>query len=166
LQFLASKVRPPFCPACIATLQVDLHYGELTVRETFEFAAECQSRGYQRGMLSELVAREEQAGVTPDPELDAFMKVGQQGGALNMQTRLWKQTLMWSNILGSHACHCGWCSLRACSRVVHGLPFSLQAEAFGGSHSLNVELMLHMLGLQICSDTVVGNHMLRGISGG
>lgn len=29
--------------------QVDLHYGELTVRETFEFAAECQSRGYQRG---------------------------------------------------------------------------------------------------------------------
>jgi len=29
-----------------------------------------------------------------------------------------------------------------------------------------VELMLHMLGLDVCADTVVGNQMLRGISGG
>lgn len=41
-----------------------------------------------------------------------------------------------------------------------------QAMAFGGRHSLAVELMLHMLGLEVCADTVVGNQMLRGISGG
>ena len=42
----------------------------------------------------------------------------------------------------------------------------MKAHAFGGSHSLAVELMLHMLGLQGCADTVVGNEMMRGISGG
>ncbi|EFN59720.1 hypothetical protein CHLNCDRAFT_133292 [Chlorella variabilis] len=94
--------------------QVDLHYPELTVREAFEFAAECQSRSYERGVLLQLAAREEALGIVPDPELDAFMK----------------------------------------------------AHAFGGSHSLAVELMLHMLGLQGCADTVVGNEMMRGISGG
>lgn len=39
-------------------------------------------------------------------------------------------------------------------------------QAFGGRHSLQVELTLHMLGLEVCADTVVGNQMLRGISGG
>lgn len=39
-------------------------------------------------------------------------------------------------------------------------------QAFGGRHSLAVELMLHMLGLETCADTVVGNEMMRGISGG
>jgi hypothetical protein len=42
----------------------------------------------------------------------------------------------------------------------------MKAAAFGGQHSLAVETMLHMLDLQGCADTVVGNHMLRGISGG
>jgi hypothetical protein len=65
-------------------------------------------------VLSTLVQREKEMGITPDPELDAFMT----------------------------------------------------ASAFGGRHSLQVEVMLHMLGLQGCADTVVGNQMMRGISGG
>lgn len=72
-----------------------------SVRETFEFAAECQSRSFQRGLLAELQAREAAAGVTPDADLDAFMT----------------------------------------------------AQAFGGRHSLAVELMLHMLDLNVCADT-------------
>lgn len=38
---------------CVPLLarQVDLHYGELTVRETFDFAARCQATGYRLGGL-------------------------------------------------------------------------------------------------------------------
>ena len=30
-------------------LQMDLHFAELTVRETFDFSCRCQSTGYRRG---------------------------------------------------------------------------------------------------------------------
>ncbi len=33
---------------CCYCKQVDLHYGELTVRETLDFSARCQSSGYQK----------------------------------------------------------------------------------------------------------------------
>ncbi|KAK9820341.1 hypothetical protein WJX72_009201 [[Myrmecia] bisecta] len=33
-------------------------------------------------------------------------------------------------------------------------------------HSLSTDLMLRMLGLDICADTIVGNQMIRGVSGG
>ena len=93
--------------------QMDLHYGELTVRETLDFSARCQ--GFlHRSMIEDLHAREEKSKIHPDPALDAFVK-------------------SWS---------------------------------FGGKHSLITELILRILGLEHAANTVVGNEMLRGISGG
>eukprot|EP00897_Mesotaenium_endlicherianum_P001116 jgi/Mesen1/11004/ME000098S10399 len=77
--------------------QNDNHIGEMTVRETLDFSARVQGPGYRADMLRELLRREKEAGITPDPALDAFMKI---------------------------------------------------------------------LGLEICANTVVGNEMVRGISGG
>ncbi len=36
----------------------------------------------------------------------------------------------------------------------------------GERHSLTTDYVMKILGLDICADTVVGNEMLRGISGG
>ena len=36
----------------------------------------------------------------------------------------------------------------------------------GNKHSLSTDYMMKVLGLEICADTVVGNDMLRGVSGG
>ncbi|GAB4820274.1 hypothetical protein N2152v2_007320 [Parachlorella kessleri] len=94
--------------------QVDNHFGELTVRETLEFSARCQTAGFQKAMLSAIEEREQELGIDPEPEVAAFMR----------------------------------------------------ATAFGQKNNVQVELVLRLLGLDICADTIVGNHMLRGISGG
>ncbi|KAI5666595.1 hypothetical protein M9H77_16448 [Catharanthus roseus] len=54
--------------------QHDLHYGEMTVRETLDFAGRCLGVGTRYELLVELSRREKEAGIKPDPELDAFMK--------------------------------------------------------------------------------------------
>lgn len=36
----------------------------------------------------------------------------------------------------------------------------------GAEHSVVTEFIIKMLGLDICADTIVGNAMMRGISGG
>lgn len=42
-----------------------------------------------------------------------------------------------------------------------------QASSVGDKkHSISTDYVLKVLGLDICSETVVGNDMLRGISGG
>lgn len=94
--------------------QIDDHYGELTVRETFDLSARFQSSGYRRAIASEVAARERELGITPDPEVDAFM----------------------------------------------------QATSVAGKQNLIVEVIIRLLGLDVCADTVVGSAMLRGISGG
>ncbi|KAL4524950.1 hypothetical protein Ndes2526A_g07047 [Nannochloris sp. 'desiccata'] len=94
--------------------QADMHYGELTVRETMDFAAQCFGAKPLRDLLEILLEKEEALGITPDPAVDAFMK----------------------------------------------------ASAWGGSNTVDVERTIKLLGLEKCSDTVVGNAMLRGISGG
>lgn len=96
--------------------QLDNHYGELTVRETFDFSARCQGAGYHVLMLEALQEAEQAKGIIPDPEVDAFMKAG--------------------------------------------------AYAKGKDANLSVDITLSLLGLDVCADTVVGNAMLRGISGG
>uniref|UniRef100_A0A0D9XIH8 ABC transporter domain-containing protein n=1 Tax=Leersia perrieri TaxID=77586 RepID=A0A0D9XIH8_9ORYZ len=55
--------------------QTDNHIGELTVRETLDFAAKCQgaSENWQE-CLKELVNLEKEKGIRPSPEIDAFMK--------------------------------------------------------------------------------------------
>ncbi|XP_065870872.1 pleiotropic drug resistance protein 2-like isoform X2 [Euphorbia lathyris] len=68
---------------CAYISQHDLHHGEMTVRETLDFSGRCLGVGTQYEMLAELSRREKDAGIKPDPEIDAFMKAtaisGQQG---------------------------------------------------------------------------------------
>uniref|UniRef100_A0A5B7A802 Putative pleiotropic drug resistance protein 2-like n=1 Tax=Davidia involucrata TaxID=16924 RepID=A0A5B7A802_DAVIN len=59
---------------CAYISQHDLHYGEMTVRETLDFSGRCLGVGTRYEMLAELSRREKEAGVKPDPEIDAFMK--------------------------------------------------------------------------------------------
>ena len=43
----------------------------------------------------------------------------------------------------------------------------LQSEALpGAQQSVATEFAIHMLGLDICADTIIGNAMKRGVSGG
>ncbi|KAL6643455.1 hypothetical protein ACP70R_018221 [Stipagrostis hirtigluma subsp. patula] len=61
--------------------QTDNHIGELTVRETIDFAAKCQGASETwRECLKELVQREKERGIRPTPEIDAFMKAASVGG--------------------------------------------------------------------------------------
>ena len=55
------------------TSQHDLHHGEMTLRETFDFSGRCLGVGTRYEMLAEVSRRETQAGIKPDPEVDAFM---------------------------------------------------------------------------------------------
>ncbi|XP_021728709.1 ABC transporter G family member 39-like [Chenopodium quinoa] len=59
---------------CAYISQDDLHNGELTVRETLDFSGRCLGVGTRYEVLAELSRREKQAGIKPDPEIDAFMK--------------------------------------------------------------------------------------------
>ncbi|KAK8551104.1 hypothetical protein V6N12_039768 [Hibiscus sabdariffa] len=93
----------------------DVHHGEMTVRETLDFSGRCLGVGTRYEMLKELSKREKEAGIKPDPEIDAFMKATAMPG---------QQT------------------------------------------SLVTDYVLKILGLEICSDTLVGDEMRRGISGG
>ncbi|XP_057859925.2 ABC transporter G family member 42 isoform X2 [Cryptomeria japonica] len=95
--------------------QNDLHVGDMTVRETIDFSARCQGVGHRYDLLSELTAREEQAGIFPEADVDLFMKATAMGGVKS---------------------------------------------------SLQTDYTLKILGLDICGDTIIGNEMTRGISGG
>lgn len=59
---------------CAYISQHDLHHGEMTVRETLDFSGRCLGVGTRYEMLVELSRREKEAGIKPDPEIDAFMK--------------------------------------------------------------------------------------------
>ncbi|KAK9939889.1 hypothetical protein M0R45_016569 [Rubus argutus] len=95
--------------------QHDLHYGEMTVRETFDFSGRCLGVGTRYDILAELSRREKDAGIKPDPAIDAYMKA---------------------------------------------------TSVSGQETSLVTDYTLKILGLDICADTLVGDDMRRGISGG
>ncbi|KFK38987.1 hypothetical protein AALP_AA3G185300 [Arabis alpina] len=95
--------------------QNDVHIGAMTVQETLDFSARCQGIGTRYDLLSELVRREKDAGILPEPEVDLFMK---------------------------------------------------SVAAGNVKSSLITDYTLKILGLDICKDTVVGDEMVRGISGG
>lgn len=95
--------------------QYDLHNAEMTVRETLDFSRRCLGIGARYEMITELARRERDAGIKPDPEIDAFMKAtAVQGQETNIIT----------------------------------------------------DLTLKVLGLDICADVIIGDEMIRGISGG
>ncbi|CAN6183585.1 unnamed protein product [Urochloa humidicola] len=95
--------------------QYDLHNAEMTVRETMDFSRRCLGVGARYDMLAELARRERNAGIKPDPEIDAFMKA---------------------------------------------------TAVEGKETNLTTDITLKVLGLDICADTIVGDEMQRGISGG
>ncbi|XP_073525676.1 uncharacterized protein [Phyllobates terribilis] len=95
--------------------QYDLHIPEITVRETLEFSARCQGVGSRAEIMIELCRREKQAGIIPDPDIDAYMK-------------------------------------------------AISAE--GLKSTLQTDYILKILGLDVCADTIAGDAMRRGISGG
>lgn len=59
---------------CAYIGQNDLHYGEMTTRETLDFSGRCLGVGTRYELLAELSRREKEANIKPDPEIDAFMK--------------------------------------------------------------------------------------------
>uniref|UniRef100_A0ACD5W7I6 Uncharacterized protein n=2 Tax=Avena sativa TaxID=4498 RepID=A0ACD5W7I6_AVESA len=95
--------------------QYDLHNAEMTVRETLDFSRRCLGVGARYDMLAELAKRERDAGIKPDPEIDAYMKA---------------------------------------------------TAVQGGESNIVTDLTLKVLGLDICADTMIGDEMIRGISGG
>ncbi|XP_021716119.1 ABC transporter G family member 31-like [Chenopodium quinoa] len=107
-----------FCPQRTSAYisQTDNHIGELTVRETFDFAARCQGASESvSGYMEELIRLEKETNIHPNPEIDAYMKALSVGGK---------------------------------------------------KHSIATDYLLKVLGLDICADTVVGDDMNRGVSGG
>ncbi|KAI4310915.1 hypothetical protein MLD38_035860 [Melastoma candidum] len=95
--------------------QADLQISEMTVRETLDFSACCLGVGNRADMLIEVSRREKEAGIFPDPDIDAYMK------AISLK---------------------------------------------GLKRTLQTDYILKILGLDICADTLVGDAMRRGISGG
>ena len=65
---------------CAYISQHDIHHGEMTVRETLDFSGRCLGVGTRYDLLSELLRREKIAGITPDPDIDAFMKATSTAG--------------------------------------------------------------------------------------
>ncbi|QHO46532.1 ABC transporter G family member [Arachis hypogaea] len=72
-EFVAGKT-------CAYISQHDIHYGEMTVRETLDFSGRCLGVGTRYEMLVELSRREKDAGIKPNPEIDAFMKATAMSG--------------------------------------------------------------------------------------
>ncbi|KAK8654621.1 hypothetical protein V6N13_107228 [Hibiscus sabdariffa] len=95
--------------------QYDVHLPQLTVRETLEFSAKCQGVGTGYDMLIELLRREKELNVRPDPYIDALMK---------------------ASVLKGH------------------------------KEKIVTDYVLKILGLDVCADTIVGDAMRRGVSGG
>ncbi|XP_047047902.1 ABC transporter G family member 41-like [Lolium rigidum] len=67
--------------------QYDLHVPEMTVRETLDFSARFQGIGSRAEIMKEVIRREKEAGITPDPSIDTYMKaISMEGLERSIQT--------------------------------------------------------------------------------
>ncbi|CAH9112411.1 unnamed protein product [Cuscuta europaea] len=60
--------------------QQDVHFPEMTARETLAFSARCQGVGSRYEILAELSRREKAANIIPDRDIDIFMKAAATDG--------------------------------------------------------------------------------------
>ncbi|CAH9132735.1 unnamed protein product [Cuscuta epithymum] len=95
--------------------QQDVHFPEMTARETLAFSARCQGVGSRYEILAELSRREKAANIIPDRDIDIFMKA---------------------------------------------------AATDGQEANVVVDYIIKILGLEGCEDTIAGNELFRGMSGG
>ncbi|CAI7754317.1 unnamed protein product [Closterium sp. NIES-53] len=95
--------------------QTQAHIGEMTVRETFDFAARMQGPAYRKDLVREVEEKEKETGTIPDPIMQQMMR------AMALE---------------------------------------------GNATSVLTDYIVHILGLDVCADTVVGSALRRGISGG
>ncbi|XP_040385578.1 ABC transporter G family member 49 [Oryza brachyantha] len=59
----------------------------MTVRETLDFSARFQGVGSRAEIMKEVIKREKEAGITPDPDIDSYMKaISMEGLQSSMQT--------------------------------------------------------------------------------
>ncbi|ONM18320.1 Pleiotropic drug resistance 12 isoform 3 [Zea mays] len=124
--------------------QHDVHVGEMTVRETLAFFARCQGVRTRYDMLTELSRREKEANIKPDPDVDVYMKV-------KIHLILTKSCVYIGSDKGYSKLFVLLCK---------------QAISVEGQESVVTDYILKILGLEICADTMVGDSMIRGISGG
>lgn len=103
---------------CAYISQHDIHNGELTVRETFDFSGRCMGVGIRYEMLSELTKREREAGIKPDPEIDAFMKATALQG---QETNLVTDYILKVHILSCHFFCCIFCKSQSFEKKGEGL---------------------------------------------
>ncbi|KAL8542756.1 hypothetical protein ACS0TY_003583 [Phlomoides rotata] len=68
--------------------QYDLHIPQMTVRETLNFSACCQSIGSRAEIMMEVSRREKEANIVPDPDIDIYMKMM----SVTDKTPLFRQT--------------------------------------------------------------------------
>ncbi|XP_019100821.1 PREDICTED: ABC transporter G family member 31 [Camelina sativa] len=176
--------------------QTDNHIAELTVRETLDFAARCQgaNEGFA-GYMKDLTRLEKERGIRPSSEIDAFMKktgnITYNGE--NLDEFHVKRTSAYISQTDNHiaeltvretldfAARCQGANegfagyMKDLTRLEkeRGIRPSSEIDAFmkaasvkGEKHSVSTDYVLRVLGLDVCSDTIVGNDMMRGVSGG
>ncbi|TXG46305.1 hypothetical protein EZV62_028185 [Acer yangbiense] len=61
--------------------QNDVHFGDLTVKETLDYSARFQGVGFRYDLVKELSKREKGAGIHPEADVDLFMKATAVEGA-------------------------------------------------------------------------------------
>ncbi|KAI8531791.1 hypothetical protein RHMOL_Rhmol11G0163000 [Rhododendron molle] len=129
--------------------QNDLHIPELTVREALDFSARCQGIGTRAEIMAEVVKREKQAQVVPDPDIDTYMKsISIDGQKTTLQTDYILKVTSFNRI---------GIDLVLCCCLKNGLP---------SDYFYIISMITQMLGLNICAETLVGDAMRRGVSGG
>ncbi|RLN03411.1 ABC transporter G family member 45 [Panicum miliaceum] len=131
-----SSSTPQYLRAYVS--QYDLHHAEMTVRETIDFSSKMLGTNNEFEMLGEAIRRKKGVINKLDQDLDSFIKATTFGEGSNLTTNY--------IIKATHL-------------------FSLLYNIYLNNITVTVDYM-QILGLSECADTLVGDELRRGISGG